>query len=140
MQAILAMLALEDGRIFRGRGFGAPVEAAGEVVFNTSLTGYQEIFTDPSYAGQIVVLTNPHIGNYGTTPSDAESSRPYIEGLVTRDESEAQEKLLTAMKAHGLVKYRCDSEDLEVEIVPEGEKAKVRKVAPPSGESDDGDE
>jgi carbamoyl-phosphate synthase small subunit len=80
-----AMLALEDGRIFRGRGFGARVEAAGEVVFNTSLTGYQEIFTDPSYAGQIVVLTNPHIGNYGTTPSDAESARPYIEGLVTRE-------------------------------------------------------
>src|SRR5664279_2000159 len=82
MQAILA---LEDGRIFRGKGFGAPVEAAGEVVFNTSLTGYQEIFTDPSYAGQIVVLTNPHIGNYGTTPSDAEAARPYIEGLVTRE-------------------------------------------------------
>jgi carbamoyl-phosphate synthase small subunit len=55
------------------------------VVFNTSLTGYQEIFTDPSYAGQIVVLTNPHIGNYGTTPSDAEAARPYIEGLVTRE-------------------------------------------------------
>jgi carbamoyl-phosphate synthase small subunit len=85
MQAILA---LEDGRIFRGKGFGAPVEAAGEVVFNTSLTGYQEIFTDPSYAGQIVVLTNPHIGNYGTTPSDAESARPYIEALVTREFSE----------------------------------------------------
>ena len=85
MQAILA---LEDGRIFRGIGFGAPVEAAGEVVFNTSLTGYQEIFTDPSYAGQIVVLTNPHIGNYGTTPSDAESARPYIEALVTREFSE----------------------------------------------------
>ncbi|HEV2647228.1 MAG TPA: glutamine-hydrolyzing carbamoyl-phosphate synthase small subunit [Acidobacteriaceae bacterium] len=80
-----AMLALEDGRVFRGCGFGAAVEAAGEVVFNTSLTGYQEIFTDPSYAGQIVVLTNPHIGNYGTTPSDAESSRPFIEGLVTRE-------------------------------------------------------
>lgn len=82
MQAILA---LEDGRIFRGRGFGAPVERVGEVVFNTSLTGYQEIFTDPSYAGQIVVLTNPHIGNYGTSPSDAESSKPYIEGLVVRE-------------------------------------------------------
>src|ERR1700678_4075822 len=82
MQAILA---LEDGRIFRGKGYGAPVEAAGEVVFNTSLTGYKEIFTDPSYAGQIVVLTNPHIGNYGTSPSDAEASRPYIEGLVTRE-------------------------------------------------------
>ncbi len=85
MQAIQAMLALEDGRIFRGRGFGAPVEAAGEVEFNTSMSGYQEIFTDPSYAGQIVVLTNPHIGNYGTTPSDAEASRPFIEGLVTRE-------------------------------------------------------
>jgi len=82
MQAILA---LEDGRIFRGKGFGAPAERTGEVVFNTALTGYQEIFTDPSYAGQIVVLTNPQIGNYGTTPSDDESSQPYIEGLVVRE-------------------------------------------------------
>jgi carbamoyl-phosphate synthase small subunit len=80
-----AMLALEDGRVFRGLSFGAPVERVGEVVFNTSLTGYQEIFTDPSYAGQIVVLTNPQIGNYGTSPSDAESARPYIEGLVVRE-------------------------------------------------------
>jgi carbamoyl-phosphate synthase small subunit len=82
MQAILA---LEDGRVFRGSSFGARAECSGEVVFNTSLTGYQEIFTDPSYAGQIVVLTNPHIGNYGTTPHDAEAKRPYIEGLVTRE-------------------------------------------------------
>src|SRR5579875_957751 len=88
MQAIEAMLALEDGRVFRGRGFGARADAAGEVVFNTSLTGYQEIFTDPSYAGQIVVLTNPHIGNYGTSPSDAEAARPFIEGLVVREFSE----------------------------------------------------
>jgi carbamoyl-phosphate synthase small subunit len=80
-----AILALEDGRIFRGKGFGAPAERSGEVVFNTALTGYQEIFTDPSYAGQIVVLTNPQIGNYGTTPSDNESAKPYIEGLVTRE-------------------------------------------------------
>ena len=80
-----AVLALEDGRMFRGEAYGAPVERVGEVVFNTSLTGYQEIFTDPSYAGQIVVLTNPHIGNYGTTPSDAEAARPYIEGLVVRE-------------------------------------------------------
>jgi carbamoyl-phosphate synthase small subunit len=89
MQAILA---LEDGRIFRGKAYGAreskngkSAERVGEVVFNTSLTGYQEIFTDPSYAGQIVVLTNPHIGNYGTSPSDAESAKPYIEGLVVRE-------------------------------------------------------
>jgi carbamoyl-phosphate synthase small subunit len=82
MQAILA---LEDGRIFRGEGYGAQGECRGEVVFNTSLTGYQEIFTDPSYAGQIVVLTNPQIGNYGTNAADNEAAHPYIEGLVTRE-------------------------------------------------------
>ncbi|HEY0263633.1 MAG TPA: glutamine-hydrolyzing carbamoyl-phosphate synthase small subunit [Granulicella sp.] len=83
--ALPAILALEDGRIFHGTSYGAATSCSGEVVFNTSLTGYQEIFTDPSYAGQIVVLTNPHIGNYGTTPSDAEATRPFIEGLVTRE-------------------------------------------------------
>ena len=82
MQAILA---LEDGRIFRGKGYGAKGECYGEVVFNTSITGYQEIFTDPSYAGQIVVLTNPQIGNYGTNSADNEAGKPYIEGLVTRE-------------------------------------------------------
>ncbi len=82
MQAILA---LEDGRIFRGKGYGAASECIGEVVFNTSITGYQEIFTDPSYAGQIVVLTNPQIGNYGTNPEDEEASKPYIEGLIVRE-------------------------------------------------------
>ncbi len=82
MQAILA---LEDGRIFRGHGYGAPGECQGEVVFNTSLTGYQEIATDPSYAGQIVVLTNPQIGNYGTNQADNESAKPYIEGLIVRE-------------------------------------------------------
>ncbi len=80
-----AILALEDGRIFRGKGYGAKAECYGEVVFNTSLTGYQEIFTDPSYAGQIVVLTNPEIGNYGTNPEDNEAVRPFIEGLVVRE-------------------------------------------------------
>ena len=82
MQAILA---LEDGRVFRGKGYGAKGECYGEVVFNTSITGYQEIFTDPSYAGQIVVLTNPQIGNYGTNPEDNEATRPYIEGLIVRE-------------------------------------------------------
>ena len=85
MQAVRSILALEDGRIFRGEGYGAFGECSGEVVFNTSLTGYQEIFTDPSYAGQIVVLTNPQIGNYGTNAADAEAKRPYIEGLVVRE-------------------------------------------------------
>jgi carbamoyl-phosphate synthase small subunit len=84
-QQAKAILALEDGRIFRGKAFGAPTERSGEVVFNTALTGYQEIFTDPSYSGQIVVLTNPQIGNYGTTPNDDEGQKPYIEGLVTRE-------------------------------------------------------
>ena len=82
MQAILA---LEDGRIFSGQGYGAPGECQGEVVFNTSLTGYQEIATDPSYAGQIVVLTNPQIGNYGTNHADNEASKPFIEGLIVRE-------------------------------------------------------
>jgi carbamoyl-phosphate synthase small subunit len=82
MQAILA---LEDGRIFRGHGYGSPSDCQGEVVFNTSLTGYQEIATDPSYAGQIVVLTNPQIGNYGTNNADNEAARPFIEGLIVRE-------------------------------------------------------
>ncbi len=80
-----ALLALEDGTVFEGIAFGAPRDSAGEVVFNTSITGYQEIFTDPSYAGQIVVLTNPQIGNYGANPDDEESARPFIEGLIVRD-------------------------------------------------------
>ena len=80
-----ALLALEDGRIFRGHGYGHPGECQGEVVFNTSLTGYQEIATDPSYAGQIVVLTNPQIGNYGTNLADNESAKPFIEGLIVRE-------------------------------------------------------
>src|SRR5690242_19906812 len=80
-----AILALEDGTVFEGKSFGAPAERSGEVVFNTALTGYQEIFTDPSYSGQIVILTNPQIGNYGTTVEDNEAVKPWIEGLVVRE-------------------------------------------------------
>jgi carbamoyl-phosphate synthase small subunit len=80
-----AILALEDGTVFEGRSFGAPAERSGEVVFNTALTGYQEIFTDPSYTGQIVILTNPQIGNYGTSTADNEAVKPHIEGLVVRE-------------------------------------------------------
>ncbi len=83
-----AILALEDGRVFRGRGYGAPCERFGEVVFNTSLSGYQEILTDPSYAGQIVILTYPHIGNYGTNPLDSESAHLFAEGLVVHELSQ----------------------------------------------------
>ena len=84
-----AILALEDGRIWRGRGFGAEAEAAGEVVFNTSMTGYQEILTDPSYCGQIVTMTYPLIGNYGTNDEDPESRRVFAEGLIVRELSRA---------------------------------------------------
>jgi carbamoyl-phosphate synthase small subunit len=80
-----AILALEDGRIFQGRAFGAVGEVSGEVVFNTSMAGYQEILTDPSYCGQIVVMTYPHIGNYGTNDKDEESPRPYVQGFVARE-------------------------------------------------------
>ncbi|HUI43012.1 MAG TPA: glutamine-hydrolyzing carbamoyl-phosphate synthase small subunit [Terriglobia bacterium] len=83
-----SILALEDGRVFRGRGDGASGERCGEVVFNTSLTGYQEILTDPSYAGQIVILTYPHIGNCGTNGLDSESLKPYAEGMVVREVSQ----------------------------------------------------
>jgi carbamoyl-phosphate synthase small subunit len=80
-----AVLALEDGTIFEGTSFGARAERVGEVVFNTAITGYQEIFTDPSYSGQIVVLTNPQIGNYGANAADSEALVPHIEGLVVRE-------------------------------------------------------
>ncbi len=103
-----AILALEDGRVFRGRGFGASSERFGEVVFNTSLSGYQEILTDPSYSGQIVILTYPHIGNYGTNLLDGESTRPYAEGLVVREVSElasnwrSQEEISDFLDGHGI--------------------------------------
>jgi len=80
-----AILALEDGSIFKGTSIGATGLSVGEVVFNTSMTGYQEILTDPSYANQIVTLTYPHIGNYGTNSEDEESSAIYAKGLVIRD-------------------------------------------------------
>jgi carbamoyl-phosphate synthase small subunit len=82
-----ALLALEDGRSFRGRSWGAEGEACGEMVFNTSMSGYQEVLTDPSYAGQIVCMTYPLIGNYGVTHEDEESARPWVEGFVVREAS-----------------------------------------------------
>ena len=82
---ITAVLALEDGTIFNGQSIGAKGNTTGEVVFNTALTGYQEILSDPSYSRQIVTLTYPHIGNTGTTPEDLESPTAYAAGLVVRD-------------------------------------------------------
>src|SRR5262245_10579982 len=85
MTSTVAKLALEDGTVFTGRGFGASGETLGEVVFNTSMTGYQEVLTDPSYTGQIVTMTYPLIGNYGTTKEDRESSRVQVAGFIVRE-------------------------------------------------------
>ena len=82
-----AALALEDGSLFEGRPFGRAGEVTGEVVFNTALCGYQEVLTDPSYAGQIVTMTYPHIGNYGVNREDVESARPQVAGFVVRESS-----------------------------------------------------
>jgi carbamoyl-phosphate synthase small subunit len=104
-----AILALEDGRIFEGRSFGAEGETSGEVVFNTSMSGYQEILTDPSYSGQIVVMTYPHIGNYGVNHQDEESCKPYVEGFVAREFSAAWsnwrgiDSLDSYLKSHRIV-------------------------------------
>jgi carbamoyl-phosphate synthase small subunit len=80
-----ALLAMEDGTVYRGWGFGAAAERAGEIVFNTAITGYQEVITDPSYRGQIILMTAPEIGNVGVNPEDFESNRPFCAGFVVRD-------------------------------------------------------
>src|SRR5277367_7199659 len=85
MTILPAVLALADGSIFRGQSIGAPSNTTGEVVFNTALTGYQEILTDPSYARQIVTLTYPHIGNVGVNAEDVEASKVHAAGLIIRD-------------------------------------------------------
>jgi carbamoyl-phosphate synthase small subunit len=103
------LLALEDGRTFRGRSWAAEGEACGEIVFNTSMTGYQEVLTDPSYAGQIVCMTYPLIGNYGINKEDEESSRPWVEGFVVREASRiasnwrSEESLDTYLKRWNIV-------------------------------------
>jgi carbamoyl-phosphate synthase small subunit len=104
-----AMLALADGTVFTGASFGAEGEAVGEVVFNTSLTGYQEIVTDPSYKGQMVTMTYPEIGNVGANPEDVESRRPFVEGFIVKEYWErqsnwrARQSLGSYLKAHGIV-------------------------------------
>lgn len=104
-----ALLALEDGRVFEGYAFGATGEASGEVVFNTSMTGYQEILTDPSYKGQIVTMTYPLIGNYGVNEEDVESAKPQVEGFIVREKSSlysnwrAKESLDDYLKRHGIM-------------------------------------
>ena len=104
-----ALLALEDGTVYRGYAFGHRGETVGEVVFNTSMTGYQEIMTDPSYNGQIVCMTYPHIGNYGVAIYDMESNKPYVRGFIGREFSadysnyRAQQSLESFMQEHGIV-------------------------------------
>ncbi|HWX77033.1 MAG TPA: carbamoyl-phosphate synthase domain-containing protein, partial [Candidatus Acidoferrales bacterium] len=85
MSQAKAILALADGRYYEGVSFGAEGEAVGEVVFNTSMTGYQEILTDPSYEGQLVAMTYPEIGNVGVNPEDVESTKPFMKGFIVRD-------------------------------------------------------
>ena len=104
-----AILALADGRTFRGHAFGAIGEAVGEVVFNTAMTGYQEVLTDPSYKGQIVCMTYPEIGNVGINREDAESSRVYVEGFIVKEylprpsNWRSEESLGDYLKAAGVV-------------------------------------
>jgi len=108
MPAAPALLALADGAVFRGRAFGALGEVVGELVFNTSMTGYQEILTDPSYEGQLVAMTYPEIGNVGVNREDVESHRPYVGGFVVREYREApsswraEESLGAYLARHGI--------------------------------------
>lgn len=103
-----ARLALEDGSVFLGRSFGSPTDSLGEVVFNTAMCGYQEALTDPSYTGQILVMTSPHIGNYGIAAEDIESGRPCVAGFVVRERSpiasnyRSQDDLSSWLARHGI--------------------------------------
>jgi carbamoyl-phosphate synthase small subunit len=109
MMRSIAKLALEDGTVYTGESLGAAGEVNGEVVFNTSMTGYQEIITDPSYRGQIVTMTYPEIGNYGVNEEDIESSRPHLAGFIVRESSRrdssfrSQGTLDAYLKRHGVV-------------------------------------
>jgi carbamoyl-phosphate synthase small subunit len=107
--SVEAILALEDGTFFRGVAAGASGETGGEVVFNTSMTGYQEVLTDPSYSGQIVTMTSPEIGNYGVSSEDGESRAPHVAGFIVREQSpmasnwRAEGTLRDYLVAHGIV-------------------------------------
>jgi carbamoyl-phosphate synthase small subunit len=99
-----AALALADGRVFYGQAFGAPGEIHGEVVFNTSMTGYQEILTDPSYCGEIVTMTYPQIGNYGINAEDVESSRPHLSGFIVKEVCEFPSNFRSEMSLDAYLK------------------------------------
>ncbi len=127
-----AILALEDGKIYRGYSFGAEGEAFGEVVFNTSMTGYQEILTDPSYKGQMVCMTYPLIGNYGVNKEDVEHERPFVEGFIVKEVSRvysnwrATEDLGSYLKRYGIVGIEgIDTRALTKHLREEGAKKGV---------------
>src|SRR5579859_1149942 len=105
MRPTAALLALEDGTLWPGSAFGAIGERAGEIVFNTAMTGYQEVLTDPSYYGQIVVMTAPHIGNTGVNTTDEESRRAWLSGFVVR---EASPRVSNWRSEQPLDQYLCD--------------------------------
>ena len=121
-----AILALEDGTVFEGKSFGAPKDSLGEVVFNTSITGYQEIFTDPSYAGQIVVLTYPEIGNYGANGYDQEAGKPYIEGLIVREFSSIASNWRSEESAQRATRY------ISARIMSSRASGRLRKTSAPA--------
>src|SRR6185295_13458337 len=104
-----AIFALASGKVFEGHAFGAEGETVGEVVFNTSMTGYQEILTDPSYEGQLVAMTYPEIGNVGVNPEDVESRKPFVNGFIVKNYTakpsnwRAAQALHEYMMAHGIV-------------------------------------
>jgi len=137
-----AILAFEDGKIFKGRSFGASGERYGEVVFNTSMSGYQEILTDPSYKGQIVTMTYPLIGNYGVNPEDAESRRPFVEGFVVREYSKissnwrARQSLGEYLKDNGIVGIEgVDTRAITLHIRQAGAMKAVLSTIDPDEES-----
>ncbi len=100
-----ALLALEDGRTFEGESFGATGSVVGEICFNTSMTGYQEVLTDPSYRGQIVAMTYPHIGNYGTNALDQESATPHVRGFVIEELSEIPSSWRSEQSLHDYLRH-----------------------------------
>jgi carbamoyl-phosphate synthase small subunit len=123
-----AILALEDGTCFKGESFGASGESYGEIVFNTSMTGYQEILTDPSYKGQIVAMTYPLIGNYGINPEDVESRKPFVEGFVVKEYSKiasnwrSRKSLADYLKENGVIGIEgVDTRALTLHIREAGE-------------------
>ncbi len=147
-----AILALEDGTIYKGVSFGATGERCGEVVFNTSLTGYQEVITDPSYKGQIVTMTYPLIGNYGVNEEDVESRKPFLEGFVVKEYSKIASNWRSTMSLgdylnkHGIMGIeRIDTRKLTLHIRQAGamkavlstedldEKSLVRKAQDSAG-------